>query len=150
MSERTRDAIVADAIIDEINAATWTQAFKADRKYVASLDKVDTRTLWVQVQANGSSETQITRKHRRILHAITITVRRNVDPKNKAAVDALGAFMQSLADYYRVPRGKHKVPGTQATVIDVVLTPANPDELDTNLQFFAGLSLAVQEVIVSG
>lgn len=147
MSSQARDAAVADAIVAELNGATWPYAFEAMRAYSIELDRSDTRTMYVMVQHTGSTGTQVTRRHRRETHGIAISFRMNVEPTNTEAVDALGAFVESVADFFRGIRGRRKIEGTQAHVATAEVTPVNPDELQSNRQFFAGVSLAVEEVV---
>ena len=148
MSNRTRDQIAADAIIAEIKAKEdWTQGFLIVRRYVAAQDKAETAQLNLLVQANGTTERRITKRHREAMHGITITVRRNVDPKNVAAVDALSAFVEELADFFRVPRGRKKIAGTNVYVASVQAVPVNPDEFESSLNFVAGVALTLSELV---
>lgn len=147
---KPRDQIVADAIIAELNAereaGTFSQAFVAERDYTAGMDKADTRTLLLQVQANGYTDEWMTRRHRKLTHSINVMFRKNLG-QNKAAIDALSAFVEEVRDYYATPRGRHKIANTEATVVGVLLVPVNPDEIDTNQQFFSGVTLSVVEVV---
>lgn len=150
MSAQTRGAAVADAVIAELNAATWPFSFVAARNYVVDMNKADTRTMQVIVQHTGTSAQQITRKHRRETHGILISVRMNVDPTNKSAVDSLEAFTESVADHFRAKTGTRKIDNTEAHVTAAEPVPASPDELQSNRQFFGGVSLAAQEIVVYG
>ena len=144
---RTRGTIVADAMIAEMNAAKWIQAFTAQRYYVAPLDKDATKVMRVLVQVNDTEDIRINRMYRQLTHAITIALRRLTDPKVIAAVDTLAKLMQDIADFYRVPRGRHKIAGTNAYVVDVREMAPDPSELEFNMQFFAALNLAVVELV---
>lgn len=144
---RTRDAIAADAIADEIRSVQWQQAFNVNRHHRAPLDLNDTKTMVMLVQANGSISQQITRRHKKVTHAILITVRKNVDINVVGASDALSAFCEKVADYFRQPHGKHRIAGTQATVMDAQLLPVNPDEQESETQFARSIAMAVVEVV---
>lgn len=147
MANAPRDAVVADAVLAEIVAASWSQAFVGGRAYVVDASKTDTRRIALYVQSAGSRVRRVTRDKSLAEHTITVSVRRNVDPANAASIDALSAFVQELADYYQQGTGTHRITGTYANVTQADIVPPDPDKLNADREFFAGVQLTVLEIV---
>lgn len=144
---KPRDAIAANAVHNELGAGVWSQAFDLDRTYVESLDKTDLKRLSLFVQANGTTSEKITRRHYKETHNVAIVMRKNVDPANTIAVDALSRFVEEVADYFRGHDLKLNLTGTNTYVMEAVSIPPNPDKLATDREFFAGVALSVVEIV---
>ena len=146
---KPRIATVADAIITQMQAATWSQAFEIERVYMDRAESSELKTLRVQLMCGASDPSTMTRKHRRWTHTIQIAVRKNVDPANVASIDALAAFAEDIAEYWSSGSsdGKRVVTNTAATVAGVSFLPYSPDVLDTARCFISVITLTVIEVV---
>lgn len=146
-------ATIADAVVAELNdpARNWAQAFTAGRILLARQAPDDLKQLQVSVTIGASTQQLYNRAYRQRGHEIQIVFRKGVNPDNIDAVDALAAFVESVADYYganTTEYGSRKIAGTEAIVASVLVDPiVSPEELDTNRRFFSALTLTVTEIV---
>lgn len=142
-----RGSIIADAVLAELVAGTWSQAFDGSRSFVVAASKVDTKRIVLYVQNAKTESVRFSRRHVKMTHTILISVRRNVDPASVASIEALDAFVEEIADFYQVDDGNHRIAGTTADVMSVETVPPDPDKLSTDREFFAGVALSVVEYV---
>ncbi len=157
MASKPTIAVVADAVVAELNSRTWVQAFTAERAWLPRIVSAELKQMQVTVMLGGgikqlgaSVQSLFNRGYRQRTHEVQIAFMKNVNKDNKAAVDALAAFVEDVADYYgadAVNGGKRKVAGTEAIVTEVLVDPvASPEQLDENGRFFSVVSLIIGEL----
>ena len=127
----------------------WSQAFEIERVYNDRQAKPEQKNIQIRVMCGESVPTMLTRKHRQWMHTIQMAVRKTVDPANISAIDALGDFAESVAEYWSAGEdaGKRVVSGTFATVSNVSYIPYAPDVLDTDRIFLSIITLNVLEAV---
>lgn len=143
---QSRGVKAANGVYSDLNSLTWSQAFDLNRAYVAILDKSDLKRLSIFVQHAGTRTEKITRNRHKETHTLMVIVRKNVDPANTVSVDALSRFVEEVGDYFRGDDFSRKVYGTNAYITDVTAVPPNPDKLETDREFFAGVEITVVEL----
>lgn len=144
---KPRGAAVANGIYEDLRTGVWSQAFDLDRAYVASMDKTDLKRLTLFVQFAGTRTEKITRQHRKETHVVVVIVRKNVDPANTISVDSLSRFVEEVADYFRAANFARGVTGTDCYIVDATAVPPNPDKLETEREFFAGVEIEVTGLV---
>lgn len=148
---RCKGAIVADAVIDQMIAETsWAEAFDITREYIESQQAEDADTIRITVIHAATARKLTARNRRQLTHSILLAIRRNVDPENVDAVDAMTAFAESVADFWDSTSdgGKRVVTGTAATVADVQHDPTySASDLNERRQFYAVVNLTVVETV---
>ena len=149
---RTNIAIIADAIVDEINNANrrWSQAFTAERIYLERITSRDSKTMQARVRPVVTGQELIARGIKQRGHQIEIAFRKVVNHPNVDAVDALSAVVQQVADYFGADSsgsGHRKIAGTNAYVVQGVTEPIFfPDLLEEEKMFLSILSLSIIEL----
>lgn len=91
---------IAQAIVDELNAQPFSQAFTAVRTYVPRAALEDLQVLRVSVVPRSFKPSVATRgkRHREVGLDVGIQ-RRLADPDNLLEIDALVAFVEEVVDF---------------------------------------------------
>ncbi|MGD9856514.1 MAG: hypothetical protein AB7U20_16325 [Planctomycetaceae bacterium] len=95
---------VADAVVAELNAATFSQSFTATRAYVPRCELPDLKTLTVTVVPSSVSVTAAARGATQQDVAIDIAVQQKLDSEQNAALDPLLALAEEIAEHFRGKR----------------------------------------------
>jgi hypothetical protein len=95
---------IADALVAELNAGTFSQTFTAERAYVPRFNLEEMAELRVTVVPKGVEITGGTRAKSVHDYRIDIGVQKKLDSDDLAGVDALMAFVEEIADYLRFRR----------------------------------------------
>lgn len=149
MSE-PRAATMADAILAQMDAATWEEAFDAERAYLERVLKTEAEKTRITAMIVSTERKNVTRGKRQLTHTISLGIRKNINPENVDAVDAMGNFAETIADYWDADTGggRKVVSNTSGSVANVVHDPLySPSDLDQNRQFFSVVTLTVIEVV---
>ena len=95
---------VANAVVSELNAATFSQPFTATRAYVPRCELPDLKTLTVTVVPSSASVTAAGRGPAQHDVAIDIAVQQKIDSEQNAALDPLLALAEEIAEHFRAKR----------------------------------------------
>ena len=111
---------LADAVVAELNATTWSWAFTAKRTYRPRFDLKELATLRVSVVPVVSS-TEITgRSSTEVAPAVDVAVQKQVTgPDDTATIDRLMGLLQEVQDYF-LGGGLTLASGPQAACIGCV------------------------------
>lgn len=133
MSAIGRD--IAKAIVDDCNAATWTQAVQFVSEYIPREDLESIADLTVTVVYAQQRAVPDSRGAWRHEYDVDIGVQKKLATDKNTEADAYSDFLDSIADYW-----KTRTPGsTGARMIGVEwLNPYVPDHL-TQKRLFTGV-----------
>lgn len=92
---------VADAVVAELNAATFSQSFTAKRHYQPRYELADLQTLHVTVIPSGLTTQLLGRGQSQREVAIDIAVQKKLDQEQNADVDPLMALAEEIAEHFR-------------------------------------------------
>jgi hypothetical protein len=129
---------IADAVVAQLNAATFSQPLTAARLYAPSFELPDMETLHVTVVPRGIASTSLDRKRDSFSYDIDLAVQKKTDMA-QASLDALMALVEEIADHFRAePLGSFPA----ARCVDVKNVPVYSQEhLDELRQFTSVLTL---------
>ncbi len=97
-------ADLADAIVTELNAATFSQEFAAIRKWLAKWTLPQLATLRVSVVPGPATYETASRGQDDERHEMDIAVQKKIDPDTNSEVDALVKFMEEIIAHFRAKR----------------------------------------------
>lgn len=129
---------IADAVVAQLNSATFSQPITATRHYAPSYKLPDMKTLHVTVVPRGISSTSLDRNRDMFSYEIDVAVQKKTDG-DQATLDALMTLVEEIADHLRV--------GTLASFpnarcMDVKNSPVfSPEHLDEFRQFTSVLTI---------
>lgn len=134
---------IADAVVAQLNAATFSQPLAAARLYAPSFELPDMETLHVTVVPRGISSTSLDRNRDNFSYEIDLAVQKKTD-EEQGSLDALMTLVEEIADHFRVgPLASF--PG--ARCMDVKNAPVYSQEhLDELRQFTSVLTLTFRVV----
>jgi restriction endonuclease Mrr len=89
---------LADAVVTELNAETFSQAFTAQRFYTVLFELKDMQTLHVSVVPRAISTTALNRSQDTYEYQIDIAIQKR-DNGTLAASDALMQLVEEIADH---------------------------------------------------
>lgn len=95
-------AEIAQAVVDGVNARTFTPPFTAARAYLPIFDLGAMLDLHVTVVAAGRTITPLSRGERQVEHRIEIAVQQKVAVEDPAACDPLLGLVEEIA--WALPR----------------------------------------------
>ncbi|MCO6454818.1 MAG: hypothetical protein J5I93_05915 [Pirellulaceae bacterium] len=129
---------IADAVVAQLNAATFSQPLTAARLYAPSFELPDMETLHVTVVPRGIASTSLDRKRDSFSFDIDLAVQKKTDMA-QASLDALMTLVEEIADHFRA-EPLSSFPG--ARCVDVKNAPVYSQEhLDELRQFTSVLTL---------
>jgi hypothetical protein len=134
---------IADAVVAQLNAATFSQPLTAARHYAPSFKLPDMKTLHVSVVPRGISSTSLDRSRDTFSYEIDVAVQKKTDGE-QPTLDALMTLVEEIGDHFRVgPLASF--PG--ARCLDVKNSPVfSPEHLDEFRQFTSVLTLTFRVV----
>lgn len=91
---------VADAIMNTINAQTWSQSFRAVRQNVPRLSREDAAALHVTVTPQGKESETITRAKTRDLCRFYVAIQKGLKSGDNCETDALVALGEEIQAYF--------------------------------------------------
>ena len=95
---------VADSIVAELNAATLSQPFTAERKFVPSFALPEMASLHVTVVPKGVSITKSDRSRNTHDVMVDVAVQKKFDKGDAAEIDPLMNLVEEIADLFRLRR----------------------------------------------
>jgi hypothetical protein len=91
---------IADAVVSELNAATFSVPLTAQRGYRPVFELGEMTALHVTVVPHGQAGQALDRNRDSFDYAIDVAVQQKVEPTN-VALDALMALVEEIADHFR-------------------------------------------------
>jgi hypothetical protein len=143
---------IADAIVTQMNLASWSQAFTMVRKYLPNYTPTELETLRVTAMVMQQATGLLNRGKRQTLMAIDVGIQKRVDASDAATLDSLAHLSEEITNYWACDatnKGRRGVTG-QATVW---VTKATNDpiysveDLKNRGLFFGHVTLELIEVL---
>jgi hypothetical protein len=134
---------IAEAVVAQLNAATFSQPLTAARHYAPSFKLPDMKSLHVTVVPRAISSASLDRSRDTFSYEIDVAVQKKTDGE-QATLDELMTLVEEIADHFRAePLGSF--PG--ARCLDVKNAPVfAPEHLDEFRQFTSVLTLTFRVV----
>ncbi len=96
---------IADSVVAELNAADFSKkGFTATRLYVPNFDLEDMKELRVSVVPRDVEYLPLDRASNKLHTTIDIAVQKKFSKGNTTEIDPLVAFVEEIADYFRLKR----------------------------------------------
>lgn len=128
-----------DAVVTELNAGGFSQAFTAARHYLPKFDLKDTASLVVAVAPRSFSAEIVSRDRDEETLGVDIGVLKRLASEAPSEIDPLVTLVQELKDRFRA----RSVTSPAAVCTEVVIDPLyDPDFLDQKRQFVSVLQLS--------
>ena len=96
--------VIGDTVVSELNAASFSQSFTAERNYLPLYDLNELKTLRVTVVPTAATLETKSRKSAQHDVEIDIAVQQKVTDTNNPAIDPLMALVEEIADHFRFKR----------------------------------------------
>ena len=134
---------IADAVVVQLNATTFSQPLTATRHYAPSFKLPDMKVLHVTVVPRSISSTSLDRNRDTFSYEIDVAIQKKTDAE-QATLDALMTLVEEIADHFRAgPLASF--PG--ARCMDVKNSPVfSQEHLDEFRQFTSVLTLTFRVV----
>lgn len=94
-------AEIADAVVAELNTATFSLAFTAKRHYQPRYELAELKTLQVTVIPSSLTTQLLGRGQAQREAAIDIAVQQKLDQENNTTLDPLMALAEEIAEHFR-------------------------------------------------
>jgi len=95
---------LADAVVAELNAATFSQPVTAERHYLPQFDLPEMKTLHVTVVPKGVVLSTSDRARGQGDYSIDIAVQKKFETDENTELDPLVALVEEIADHFRARR----------------------------------------------
>ena len=95
---------IADAVVTELNAHTFSQAFTAQRHYRPIFDLAEMQDLHVTVVPKGLAIERLDRSRNQHDVQVDIAVQKKCQAADNAELDPLTALVEEIADFFRLRR----------------------------------------------
>ncbi len=95
---------IADAIVAELNAATFSQSVTAARHYLPRFELTEMQTLHVSVVPKSIVLAGGDRSRSQGDYSVDIAVQRKFQTGDNAELDALANLVEEIADHFRAKR----------------------------------------------
>ena len=95
---------VADAVVAELNATSFSQTLEAKRSYVPQFDLAEMKDLHVTVVPKGVTILPGSRSKNQHDLAIDVAIQKKLDKADNAEIDVLMGLVDEIADRFRLKR----------------------------------------------
>jgi len=95
---------IAEAVVEELNAASFSQPFTAQRDYLPLYDLKDLKSLRVTVVPKGTAIEISGRSSNQHDVEIDVAVQQKLANTDNAAIDPLMTLVEEIADHFRFKR----------------------------------------------
>jgi hypothetical protein len=130
---------IAEAVTQELNGATFSQAFTAQRAYLPIFELPEMQDLHVTVVPKSVSILPGGRSHNQHDYAIDVAVQKKLNATDNTEIDPLLSLVDEIADHFRLKR-LDSYPG--AVWVKTDNEPVyDPEHLDRLRQFTSVLTL---------
>jgi hypothetical protein len=92
---------IADAVVTELNAQSFSQEFTSVRKYRVKYALTALQSLKVAVSPGPASFELLDRRRDDTQYATDVVFLKKIDPDSNTAVDALVELMEEIKDHFR-------------------------------------------------
>ena len=118
---------LADAVVADLNAATFSQAFVAARAYIPRWKLEELATIRVTVVPKDDVGERASRAQWQEDYQLDVAIQQRLGANETAQMDALVLLGQELADYFK----SRNPAGDLATLVAVAFAPLfDPDHLE--------------------
>lgn len=133
---------IAEAVTQQLNAATLSRSFTAERTYLPLFDTKQPNGLKVFVLGRGEDIEPTSRDEFTHTYSLALAVYERVDPADTEAVDVIDAFREEIIDFIKThPR----LDDADAVMISVSNpTPYDPQQLDQHSTFVSVIEATYQ------
>lgn len=131
---------IADAVVEAMNAGTFSQAFTAVRAYLPQFDLKEMATLHVTVVPKSVASEMASRSAYQSDYQIDLAVQQRLASADESLLDPFMALVQEIADFWRF-RGI-RAAGRDFACVKVANDPIySPEHLAQMQQFTSVLTL---------
>ena len=95
---------VADSVVAELNAGSFSWPFTAERRNLPHFDQADMKTLHVTVVPKGVIVSPGGRSYNQHDYSIDVAIQKKVDAEEGTEVDSLLELVDEFADQFRFKR----------------------------------------------
>ncbi len=95
---------IADAVVAQLNAGTFSQSFTAERAFLPVFELSDLKSVRVTVVPKGVTIIPGGRSHNQHDYAIDVAVQKKLDAADNAEIDPLVTLVDEIADFFRLKR----------------------------------------------
>ena len=95
---------IADAVVTELNAGTFSQTFEAVRLYRPDFDLKEMATLHVTVVPKAQTIATVSRSSGQYDVAVDVAVQQKLDDETADQMDGLMSLTEEIADFFRLRR----------------------------------------------
>lgn len=95
---------IADAVVAELNAGSFSLSFTAERLYLPAFELADMQSLHVTVVPKSVATDAAARTQNQQDYAIDVAVQQKLTSTANAPIDALVTLVEELADHFRFRR----------------------------------------------
>ncbi len=129
---------LADAVVADLNAATFSQAFTAQRSYLPRWKLEELATIRVTVVPKDDVGERASRAQWQEDYQLDVAIQQRLGANETAQMDALVLLGQELADYFK----SRNPAGDLATLVAVAFAPLfDPDHLEKHKTLTTVLNL---------
>ena len=95
---------IADAVVAELSAGTFSQPFEAKRHYLPLFNLPEMKDLHVSVVPKGVAITSLSRGANQHDVQIDVAVQKKLDAEANTEIDTLMGLVEEIADFFRLRR----------------------------------------------
>ena len=95
---------IAEAVVVQLNAGTFSQSFTAERAFLPVFELSDLKNVRVTVVPKGLLIIPGGRSHNQHDYAIDVAVQKKLDVADNAEIDPLMTLVDEIADFFRLKR----------------------------------------------
>ena len=129
---------LADAVVADLNAATFSQSFTAQRSYLPRWKLEELATIRVTVVPKDDVGERASRAQWQEDYQLDVAIQQRLGANETAQMDALVLLGQELADYFK----SRNPAGDFATLVAVAFAPLfDPDHLEKHKTLTTVLNL---------
>jgi hypothetical protein len=96
--------LVAEAVKEALNAASFSQPLTAERKYLPLFDLTDMKDLHVTVVPRGVTVSSLGRNRNQYDYQVDVAVQKKLADEGPADVDPLMSLVEEIADHFKLKR----------------------------------------------
>ncbi|MCG3178314.1 MAG: hypothetical protein BIFFINMI_00640 [Phycisphaerae bacterium] len=135
---------IADAVVAELNAGGFSQAFVAQRAYAPVFDLGEMADLHVTVVPRAASAERLDRASRQFDYSIDVAVQKKLADGGNVEIDALMFLVEQIADHFN---GRRPAQLNSAVCLRVENDPIySPEHMRELRQFTSVLTLVFRTV----
>ena len=138
-------AQIADAVVTELNAATLSQPFTAQRFYLPVFDLGEMKDLHVSVVPKGVTVQPAGRTLLQHDYSIDVAVQKKAAPDDTSTIDGLMVLVEEIAAFFKL-RSLTGIPGPGAWVKTEHAPVYSPEHMEQYRQFTSVITLTFRVI----